>query len=72
MKNVLEKTSKVKIDIFNLSKKFILIKVIKILFNIQLKSQRKKQELHVHSIYNYIIYNYDIVCIKAGYTDKVQ
>ena len=30
MKNVLEKTSKVKIDKFNLSKKFILIKVIKI------------------------------------------
>ena len=29
MKNVLEKTSKDKIDIFNLSKKFILIKVIK-------------------------------------------
>lgn len=68
MKNVLEKTSKVKIDIFNLSKKFILIKVIKILFNIQLKSQRNKQELHVHSIYNI----YDIVCIKAGYTDMVQ
>ena len=57
-----EKTSKVKIDIFNLSKKFILIKVIKILFNIQLKSQRKKQELHVHSIYNYIINIFMTLC----------